>query len=168
VVIIGAALSLIGVVTTFGEFCYLRRFARRIPDLKLAKRTTVVMWGFGITAAVGALAALAGIILTLLGVGPFAPGGAFTVTASGASATATSNLAAGSGPTALLTGIGAAFVGCSIGLAFLVFFIFYVGLLIQYYGAFKQAVAEAEQIARGELPPFRFGEASPPGPAQHA
>jgi hypothetical protein len=41
--------------------------------------------------------------------------------------------------------------GCFAGLAFLVFGVMYVALLIRYYGAFKQAVLEAERIARGEL-----------------
>ena len=42
----GAALTIVGIVAHFGEFVYLRRFARRIPDNKLTKSTTAVMWGF--------------------------------------------------------------------------------------------------------------------------
>jgi len=48
VVLLGAVgvMMLIGLGAMFGEFVYLRRFARRIPDPKLADNTTVVMWGF--------------------------------------------------------------------------------------------------------------------------
>jgi Tfp pilus assembly protein PilF len=38
-------LMLVGVAASFGQFVYLRRFARRIPNPLLAKATTAVMWG---------------------------------------------------------------------------------------------------------------------------
>jgi Flp pilus assembly protein TadD len=46
VLIVVASLQLAGIVAYFGQFVYLRRFARRIPNGKLARSTTIVMWGF--------------------------------------------------------------------------------------------------------------------------
>jgi hypothetical protein len=48
------------------------------------------------------------------------------------------------------------FFGCFAGLGFLVFGVLYISLLFRYYGAFRQAAAEAELIARGELPALQF------------
>lgn len=42
---VGGLLQLTGVVQLFGEFVYYRRFARRIPDAKLERSTSTVMWG---------------------------------------------------------------------------------------------------------------------------
>lgn len=226
--VLGGTLSLIGLVTIFGEFVYLRRFARRIPDPKLAERTTLVMWGFGISTAVTAVFALAVATLIGFGIGPFAPGGPFapvvtntaaatsvsgtnaptttgadarvtnpptnspsadaanpTTTApnanganptttgpnpGAASQTTASPNAGGANPFTAAGGppnlIGTALGGllmCALGAAFLVFFVLYVSLLFRYYGAFRQAAAEALHLARGELPAFQL-PASPPHP----
>jgi hypothetical protein len=166
--IIGSALALVGLVATFGEFVYLRRFARRIPDPKLARRTSLVMWGFGITAAAGALLASVAVILTAAAVGPFAPGGMFAATTSGTggvSVTLSAAITPAPAPAGLAGGIAAGFAMCFVGIAFLVFFLLYVNLLVRYNRAFKQVVAEAGEIARGELLPFQIA-AAPQMPAQ--
>lgn len=42
--LIGTILSLAGVFVMWGELCYFRRFADRVPDAKLRKSTTMLMW----------------------------------------------------------------------------------------------------------------------------
>ncbi len=42
--IAGGVLSLVGMFVAWGELLYFRGFARRIPDPKLAKSTTLLMW----------------------------------------------------------------------------------------------------------------------------
>jgi hypothetical protein len=192
VIVAGHILSLGGVVAMLGEFVYLRRFARRIPNPKLAKQTTVVMWGFG-SATVASFAV--GIVTAILGAMTFAalpappiapggtpataapsgapamtaPSGAPATTAPGGAPATTYNVTvvapAPAGPPTTTTTVVTAptttpgmvgfaaigIFGCFAGLAFLVFGVMYVALLIRYYGAFKQAVLEAERIARGEL-----------------
>lgn len=60
---LAGALAFVGVVAYFGEFIYYRRFARRIPNARLARNTTTVMWGtviaLGLLALCGAIVALA-------------------------------------------------------------------------------------------------------------
>lgn len=47
-----AALAiLVVVITMFAAFVYLRRFARRLPDRRLARITTAVMWGLCLSGA---------------------------------------------------------------------------------------------------------------------
>ena len=55
--------ALAGLVAEFGRFIYLRRFARRMPDEKLARSTTVVMWGLVVLSGVTLLAGVLGGIL---------------------------------------------------------------------------------------------------------
>jgi len=55
--------SLAGIVAYFGEFVYLRRFAHRVPDLPLARSTTIVMWGM-VTSVV--IAGIGGALFALL------------------------------------------------------------------------------------------------------
>jgi hypothetical protein len=73
--IAGCILALAGVVAVVGELVYFRRFARRIPDGKLERSTTVLLWAvpiaiglgivFGVVAGVGA--AVGGIGAALVG-----------------------------------------------------------------------------------------------------
>jgi tetratricopeptide (TPR) repeat protein len=65
----GAVLAIVGIVAYFGEFIYLRRFAKRIPDNKLAQSTTAVMWGFVVAYAAIVLSGLIAVILVLTAAG---------------------------------------------------------------------------------------------------
>lgn len=127
VAVLVVALAIIGIVATFGEFVYLRRFARRVPDNKLEDNTTVVMWGFcASTVAVtiaGAIAAVA--YLPAL------------------------RAAAPAGTKPALPGAPMAAMGvflCVGGLGMLVFGIWNLVLLFQYHACFKQAAAESLQL----------------------
>jgi len=73
--IVSWILSLAGLIAAFGELLYLRRFAMRIPDEKLAKSTKILMWAIPIA---GAFGIIVGIVVALLGVAPPAPGTAAT------------------------------------------------------------------------------------------
>jgi len=75
VVAIGLLKTVANVIVLFGQFVFLRRFARRIPDDRLARSTTIVMWG-GASVFVLAmiLAAVAGATTAAGGTG-FAGGG---------------------------------------------------------------------------------------------
>lgn len=131
-IVAGQAISLSGVVAYIGEFIYLRRFALRIPDLRLARSTRIVMWGLAITMALAvvftiAMSFMAG--LPAAGTPPFRP------------AIATSAPAAGLGATAGLMGV--AVFGCVIGVAGLVFGVCHLVLLFGYRRAFREAIAAA-------------------------
>ncbi len=127
VLVAGRVLALIGLVAYIGQFIYLRRLAMRIPDEKLARQTTVVMWGY-----VGASGVfLLGGVVTILAIGGLAAvGGAGTGPAPVPGTTAGSIM----GPFMCLGGLGS-----------LVFGIWSVVLLLRYHGAFKNAVAQARQ-----------------------
>lgn len=127
VVVAGRLLEIIGLVAYIGQFMYLRRLARRIPDEKLARQTMVVMWGY-----VGASAVvLLGGVVTILAIGG--------LTAVGGS---------GTGPAPVPGTTAASIMGpfmCLGGLGLLVFGIWSVVLLLRYHGALKNAVAQARQ-----------------------
>lgn len=135
---IGMLLNLIGFVAMFGEFIYLRRFAKRIPDEALASSTKTVMWGFGISMIVGVLFAIVTVItgLPITGGGIFGGGGAAVGGAAGVGAPAMA------GPNYIF--IGAACFG---GICMLVFGIWYIILLFRYHRVFKTARDEAIQLA---------------------
>lgn len=126
-------LSLAGVVAMFGEFVYLRRFARRIPNPKLAQQTTTVMWGM---VSVQALAAVVGLVAVFFA-------GLILPAAGGATPAA----AAPAPPGVPAFGIAFAFVGCFFGLTALVFTVMYVFLLVRYYRALKEAMLTARTTA---------------------
>jgi hypothetical protein len=46
--IVGVVLAITGIVQTFGELVYYRRFARRIPAPTLVRWTTIIQWGLPI------------------------------------------------------------------------------------------------------------------------
>ncbi len=132
VFIAGGAMMLVGIVYLFGQFIFLRRFAERIPDTRLAKATMTVLWGFVVTFGVVTLAGIAVVV---------AAGGMAAFTAPG-----TSRRLAGGAPVGVLIAV----LGCSIVLAFAVFGIWYIILLFRYHDAFKTAALEARQAI---LPP---------------
>jgi len=122
-------MMLVGLVAMFGEFVYLRRFASRIPDQKLADNTTVVMWGFcGATAVVIIMAAIAAIVV--VPVAPAAQAGAVTP----------------SNPPGWAVGV-LGLLGCGVFVGLLVFGIWNIVLLFQYHGALRNVLAEAQHLA---------------------
>lgn len=129
-IIVGQVLSLAAIVQAFGELVYYRRFARRIPDPKLERSTSIVLWGLPAATALlflgGFVAALSGAASTFTG-GPGTLGGA--------------------------TPSGFGFVGgmiflCAGGAASLVFGIWYIVLLFSYRKAFQAAIPVARQFAQ--------------------
>lgn len=74
VAIIAAVVSLGWIVSYFGWFVYMRRFARRIPDDALAKSTTRLMWLSGITLGLSVIAGIAGAIIAFMFAGAGATG----------------------------------------------------------------------------------------------
>ncbi len=145
-------MMLVGLVAMFGEFVYLRRFARRIPNDKLADNTTVVMWGFCGTIAVAVIVA---VVLAIV----FIPLAAAAGGGGGAAAVATGGSAAAAGGTTVLTATGqpppwamgvVGIFGCGVVIGLLVFGIWYIVLLFQYHGALRNALAEAQRLAQLE------------------
>lgn len=135
---IGTIFTLCGLVAMFGEFIYLRRFAKRIPDESLASSTTTVMWGFGITMI---LLVLFGIVMVIKGLAAARTG-------------ATSGI-----PT---TGPGYLMIGVILfgGICMLVFGIWYLILLFRYHRVFKTTRDEALQLAVvGQVEPATPAEA---------
>jgi hypothetical protein len=118
--VVGAVLSLVGMFVAWGELLYFRRFAHRIPDPKLAKSTTLLMWVGPIT---GGLAIVLGLAFALtVGAGPLA----------GAAG------ARGRGMTMGLLPIACFFAAF---LSYLV--LLYIRLLTKYRKAFKEAASES-------------------------
>lgn len=115
---VGGTLGLAAVVEYFGEFVFLRRFARRIPDEALARSTTTVMWGIAIVAAVAMV------------------GGLMAVLVGGAAAGSRVGFAA-----------GVAIVGCPVLIAGVVFLLMYIRLLVRYRDAFAAAAAESRRAS---------------------
>jgi hypothetical protein len=136
--IVGGALGLIGIVATFGEFVYFRRFARRVPNEELARSTSVVMWAFVTLGVVGVIAGVVGVFFLAGAVGG---GSAFGPTGGAPPSV---------GP-ALLTG-GLAFGTCLFGVAGVIFGLWYIALLFRYHSAFKTALFEARTLPFEELP----------------
>lgn len=127
VVVAGSLLEMIGLVAYIGQFIYLRRLARRIPEEKLARQTTVVMWGY---AGASGVLLLGSIVTVLTMVGSTVGGWAGTGPAPVPGTTAGSIM----WPFMCLGGLGS-----------LVFGIWSVVLLLRYLGAFKNAVAQARE-----------------------
>lgn len=129
----GLVLSLAGIAAMFGEFVYLRRFARRMPNDKLARSTTTVMWGYVTMYAamivLGATAALAGFAMVMAPATPVPSG-----------------LSGG-----WLATIG--ILGCGFFIGMLVFGIWYIVLLFQYLNAFKRQAAAARIIYAADISP---------------
>jgi len=126
--ILTGAMMLIGVVAMAGEFVYLRRFARRIPDDKLADNTTVVMWGFCGTM----------VLMVILGAV------ALTVSMGRMAAAGTGAANAPQPPTWAVGVMG--LLGCGVLIGFLVFGIWNIVLLFQYHGALQNAIADARRL----------------------
>lgn len=126
----GMLMSLLGLVSLFGEFVYLRRFARRIPDNKLESSTTSIMWGFGILMIVFLVIGIVAFIMVSRVMGAVLPGGA------------------GGAPPGL-TGSGGLFIGgfCFGGICMIVFGLWYLRLLTQYHKIFKSTAAEALNLS---------------------
>ncbi len=125
--IAAGVIILVGIVALFGQFIFLRRFAERIPDTRLAKTTTTVMWGLVVTLVLVPLA-----------------GYAVAATAGGLAATGAP--AAGQPPTGGGTvGVLIVVLACAAFLGLAVFGIWYVLLLFRYHAAFKTASLEARQ-----------------------
>ncbi len=141
-ILTGAASGLAGIVATFGEFVYFRRFARRAPDENLAKATTTVMWGF---VTLLTLFALAGLVAALAGL-TGAPGGP-----------------AGGTPTSTAGTIGAVFLGIFGFLGFAVFGIWSIVLLFRYHAVFRKAATEGRQLEAGRSlsPPANQSDSEP-------
>ncbi len=115
--IAAGALSLTGLIAIFGEFVYLRRFALRIPDEKLARSTRILMWAIPISGGCGIIFGIAGVSRRLAMAGPG------------------------------LAVVEAAFFGCFGPLLVAVLFLWYVWLLLRYKNAFKEAAAESRALA---------------------
>jgi hypothetical protein len=113
--------QILGMIAVFGELVYLRRFALRLPDLKLAKSTKSLMW---------LLPVVIFVFLVIGFVGAFILGGAGPRTAPGG-ATSTP-----------LMGVFVGF-GCFGSVLLLVGALWYVRLLTKYNKAFKETVALA-------------------------
>lgn len=145
-VIVGTALGLANVVAYFGKLIYLRQFALRIPDPRLARSTKIVMWGLGIVMASGLVIGLVAVILVRPTLAA-APSGVTTAPAGRGVATATrfSGRSFGATGTASVAAMGA--LGCFAGLGSLVFGIWYLVLLFGYRNAFRDALAQARQYA---------------------
>ncbi|UCG15199.1 MAG: hypothetical protein JSV19_07865 [Phycisphaerales bacterium] len=127
--IVAGVLAVAGVVQMFGELVYYRRFAHRIPDARLQKSTTIVLWGLP-----SAFAAL------LIG-GAIVKGVAILVGA---------GIGASSGPGGPPLGRAAVAGGvpfvCAGVVAVLVFGLWYIRLLTSYRKAFEEAAADARQF----------------------
>ncbi|MCP4247216.1 MAG: hypothetical protein GY778_09225 [bacterium] len=131
VVVLGIAM-VAGLVQAFGEFVYLRRFARRIPDERLEHSTTAVMWGM----VVGLTLVGVGLVVGLaLGVPIGGPGG-------------------GGGRTGSAV-FGVLVPMCLGGVLLLIFGIWNIALLFLYKKAFTDALAADPRL---QPPP----EAIPP------
>ncbi len=128
--VLSAVGVLVGVFAIFGELLYLCRFAKRIPDLPLAKATRAMMWSLAI--AVGL------IIIAVIG-----------ALARGTIQTAVATLPRRRPTVGGLTFLTDDFV-CVIGVAWLVFSVWYIQTLLNYKKAFTDAATHARAI--GETP----------------
>jgi hypothetical protein len=145
--IIASSLSLAGLVQFFGEFVYLRRFALRVPAIKLARSTHIAMWGTIITH--GVLVISGWVVLlqfgftaaTLVTGGPTATPGA---AAAGAAA------APAAPPLGALRPLAAPM--CAASLAAVVFLFWYIRLLYAYRVLFAAARDQARELAQDRPP----------------
>ncbi len=127
-VAVSAALAVAGIISYFGQFVYLRRFARRVPDFKLAKSTTVVMWGipfsYGMMAVGGLIGLAAGVTAMRGGAGGVA-----------------------SNVTSVATLGGAGLFVCVSVAGVVVFSLWALILLYRYNSVLKQLLADARAFA---------------------
>ncbi len=147
---LGVLAGCAGIVVSFGELVYLRRFARRIPDETLARSTGTVLYGQIICGAILLLAALVLGGATFLAGSPTVTTSA-TATGQGVTVSAKMSLTptvpvvvAGPtppGPLVIIAGL----LGLLGGLGTLVFGIWYLILIVRYRRAFR--LAESEAIA---------------------
>jgi hypothetical protein len=165
----GHTISLAGIVAYIGKFIYLRRFALRVPDARLARSTRIVMWGMVITQTAAIVIGIVAILVFWLAGPGFAafPGGAATrgttttfefplrssvspwsgmvaTSAPTTSATATSGPAlppTAPSPEGIAGMIAVGVFGCGFGVAGLVFGIWYIVLLFGYRRVFGEALA---------------------------
>ncbi len=134
------------IVTMVGELVYLRRFALRIPDLRLAKSTRFLIWAIPASALAAGILVFAFMFLSKT-VPPPAPVSApIGAPISGVVATTTP---AGGTPIPMGATVYAILGGgaCVFGLAYLVFSIWYVVLLFRYRNAFRDAAVESRALA---------------------
>jgi len=178
----GYLICLTGVVAYIGQFIYLRRFALRVPDARLARSTRTVMWGMVITNAAAVMMGIAALfIVGVVGPGISAFGGgiaapgtttglrfpglpgtrplpAMIVTSGPAGVAASAPAAAVAtpvspfGPGSIAGMITIGIFGCGIGVASLVFLIWYIVLLFGYRRVFGEALTIAKQIAGQAMP----------------
>ncbi len=138
VLIAGVILQLANIIASFGQFVYFRRFARRMPNKKLAGSTTAVMWGFVVSLAAVSIAGTIGVLT-----GSFTLGGGVVTTAPvSTQPSAFSSVA--DDVVQLLVVFG--------GVGVVVFGIAYLILLIWYYRAFKKVSEQAHRLVRTGAP----------------
>jgi hypothetical protein len=141
VMVLGQSLGgLAAVVSYFGEFVYLRRFARRVPDERMVRATTWVMWGL-------VLSMIAGLA------------GAVTAAVAGAAA---------AGPVSAIGTGGGALLGCFGGLALLAFGLWYLMLLFDYRNAFTTASRQSRLGAvQSQARAAEESSTAPPSPGSN-
>jgi hypothetical protein len=135
-IVLTATLGAVTLVGVAAEFVYFRRFARRMPDDKLARSTTIVMWGFMVSLVLVTIGAIADWATGALS-GAAAPGG---------------------------VGVIATFAPLCVGsVGLLLFGLGYVVLLTSYKNAFAKAVAGSRELAVDGQPLAQGLDARPPG-----
>jgi hypothetical protein len=118
--VVGAILGLVGMFVAWGELLYFRRFAHRIPDLKLAKSTTLLMW---IGPIAGGVVIAFGLLLALT-MGVASPAGT-------------------TGPPGSGTGVALGGGVCFFAAFVLYLVLWYVRLLTNYRKAFQSAASQS-------------------------
>jgi len=127
----GILQSISGIMSVVGLIAiliYLRYLALRIPNRTLAKHTTTVLWGFGITLS---LMTLGVIVIILLAV-----------------AASSGSSGGSSGPAGPVAALGC--LMCPLIIGMLVFGIWWIVLMCQYYGAFAKAHKQALHQQRAD------------------
>ena len=137
--IVSIASGIVGIITFFAIFIYVRRLALRIPDEQLAARTRLVMWGIVVLSGLASIFGLARVFL-----------------AAGAA-----NTPPGGGAGTAIAGVG--FITCFVGIGFVVFAVMALFLVFRYKKAFKQAAEFASQTwASGSASAPAFATNAPP------
>lgn len=157
ILIVTSVAQLGGIMSFFGWFVFMRRFARRIPDGKLVRSTSAVMWGLTLTVSAfmvgGLLMGLSAWKGGALGTGAVGAVPASGPTAWPAFGYATTLPAVATAPaSARPPPIGPRFVVggivmCVGSVAAVVFWIAYVVLLFRYRRAFSQTLEQARALA---------------------
>ena len=159
---LAACLQLGFIVSFFGWFVFMRRFARRIPDWRLARSTTVLMWGLpSIALVLTAGVLLAGIVgsryaaTTTLTVAPTGTGYATSLPGPTTTMAVSSPL-----PASVMMAL---FVLPCTGIVFLIVFgIWYVLLLFGYRRMFATTLGQARELAaEGEATGLSVPDAPP-------